>query len=114
MTFSLPVLILAVAVAALLFWLMRSGSDDYGAGSPRRALMFAVLAGLVVLLLGGGRTPARGERSQPEGDMGRAFRSYGQALMDVRRSFLPYMLQASRHETPGSVRALAIREYEEA
>jgi hypothetical protein len=114
MSFSLPILALAAAVAALLYWLMRSGSDDQGAGSPPRALAFAVLGGLVVLLLAASKAPVPGERSQPQGDLGRAFRSYTQALLDARRSFVPFMIQSPRQETPASVRALAIREYREA
>jgi CAAX protease family protein len=114
MTLSLPILALAAVVTALLYVLMRAGRDEQGAGAPPRALAFAVLGGVVVLLLAAVRAPSAEERTQPQDDMGRAFRSYTQALLDARRSFVPFMIQTLRQETPAKVRALTIREYKEA
>src|SRR5947209_4809521 len=112
---SPPILLLAAAVAVLLFWLMSEEPAECGVRNaecgvpaetdsslsplriphsalrtppflPRR-LFFSLLGGAVVFLLASGRQPEAPQPARPQGDPARVFSSYMQGLMDAKLSF---------------------------
>src|SRR5438105_2720619 len=102
------ILLLAAAVALLLFWLMSEeipgernteGSAEEGEQSERpltpqlalrtphslpRRLFFSLLGGAVVLLLAAGRQPEAPQPVRPQGDAARAFNHYMQGLLTAK------------------------------